>query len=104
MIIAHAYMLPGNYTVTEQSAALAPGQNPNNMADLIGAFVFGSKSAMILTNLNPSSAAAGGPGFTLTGKRLRLCPRRDYTVEKFLAFDFLRQFHAIDCIRPRCLH
>jgi hypothetical protein len=40
MVIGHAYLLPGNYTVTEQSAAFAPGQNPNNMADLIGAFVF----------------------------------------------------------------
>lgn len=66
MVIGHAYLLPGNYTVTEQSAALAAGQNPRNMADLIGAFVFGSKSAMILSNLNPSSVAAGGPDFTLT--------------------------------------
>jgi len=41
MIVAHATLSPGTYTATEQSAALAAGQNPNNMADLLGVFVFG---------------------------------------------------------------
>jgi uncharacterized protein (TIGR03437 family) len=42
MVIAHASLKPGTYTVTEQSAALAAGQDPANMADLISVFVFGS--------------------------------------------------------------
>lgn len=41
MIIAHAYLEPGEYTVLEQSAALSAGQDPNHMADLVGVFVFG---------------------------------------------------------------
>lgn len=40
VIIAHAYLGPGRYTVTEQSAATAGGQDPNHMADLVGVFVF----------------------------------------------------------------
>jgi hypothetical protein len=40
MIIAHAYLPPGDYTVTEHSAALAGGQDPNHMTDLIGVFAF----------------------------------------------------------------
>jgi N-acetylneuraminic acid mutarotase len=40
MIIAHAYLEPGQYTVTEHSEATAAGQDPDNMADLIGVFVF----------------------------------------------------------------
>lgn len=43
MVIAHAYLGPGTYTATEQSAALAGGQDPDHMADLIGIFVFGSR-------------------------------------------------------------
>jgi hypothetical protein len=41
MIIAHADLGPGEYTVIEQSTALAMGQDAENMADLIGVFVFG---------------------------------------------------------------
>ncbi len=37
-IIVHAYFPPGVYTVTEHSAALAGGQGPNHMANLIGVF------------------------------------------------------------------
>jgi hypothetical protein len=40
MVIAHAYLPPGTYTVTEKSKATASGQDPDNMADLIGVFVF----------------------------------------------------------------
>ncbi len=43
MVIAHAYLWPGTYTVIENSAALSGGQEPRHMADLIGVFVFGSK-------------------------------------------------------------
>jgi hypothetical protein len=43
MVIAHTYLPPGMYTATEQSAALAGGQDPAHMADLIGVFVFGAK-------------------------------------------------------------
>ena len=42
MVIAHAYLRPGEYSATEHSAALAGGQDPNHMADLIGVFVFGA--------------------------------------------------------------
>jgi hypothetical protein len=43
MVIGHAYLRPGMYTATEQSAALAGGQDPTHMADLVGVFVFGVK-------------------------------------------------------------
>jgi hypothetical protein len=42
IIIAHAYLAPGTYTAVEHSAALARGQDPQHMADLIGIFLFGS--------------------------------------------------------------
>jgi hypothetical protein len=42
MIIAHAYLERGSYTAVEHSAALARGQDPQHMTDLIGIFVFGS--------------------------------------------------------------
>lgn len=41
MLIAHAYIPSGNYTLTETSSAVS-GQEPIHMADLIGVFVFGS--------------------------------------------------------------
>ncbi|MGH9775631.1 MAG: hypothetical protein ACRD50_11860 [Candidatus Acidiferrales bacterium] len=40
MIIGHVYLGPGVYTAIEHSTALAAGQAPEHMADLIGAFVF----------------------------------------------------------------
>lgn len=40
MIIAHAYLPSGTYRATAKSKATAAGQNPDNMADLIGVFVF----------------------------------------------------------------
>ena len=43
MIIAHAYLEPGRYIAVEHSSALARGQDPQHMADLIGVFVFGSR-------------------------------------------------------------
>lgn len=43
MTIAHAYLTPGAYTVTEHSTVLAAGQDPEHMADLIGVFIFGGK-------------------------------------------------------------
>ena len=42
MIIAHAYLPRGNYTVTELTSAV-DGQDPMHMADLVGVFVFGPK-------------------------------------------------------------
>ena len=42
MLIGHAYMKPGNYTVSETSTAVR-GQEPAHMAQLIGVFVFGSQ-------------------------------------------------------------
>ena len=45
MSIAHAYLAPGAYSLTETSAATVPGQDPNNMVDLLGVFVLGSKAA-----------------------------------------------------------
>jgi hypothetical protein len=42
MVIGHAYMKPGNYTVSETSTAVR-GQEPAHMAQLIGVFVFGSQ-------------------------------------------------------------
>lgn len=44
MIIAHANLSPGTYTATEHSKATAAGQNANNMADLLGVFVFTNSS------------------------------------------------------------
>jgi hypothetical protein len=38
--IAHAYPSTGTYTVTEQTAQTAAGQDPNHAGDLIGAIVF----------------------------------------------------------------
>jgi uncharacterized protein (TIGR03437 family) len=45
MVVAHVQLAPGTYTVTEQSAALAAGQDPDHMVDLMGVFVFGSSSS-----------------------------------------------------------
>jgi uncharacterized membrane protein len=44
---------PGTYTVTENSVATIPGQDPNHMADLIGVFIFYS------TNIPMSSSGVG---------------------------------------------
>ena len=44
IVIAHAYLSPGAYTVVEDSRALAGGQAPNHMADLLGVFVFGAQN------------------------------------------------------------
>jgi hypothetical protein len=45
VVAAHAVLTPGNtYTVTVQSAALAAGQDPNHMVDLLGVFVFGGSN------------------------------------------------------------
>ncbi|MDA8171382.1 MAG: hypothetical protein M0Z48_06060 [Nitrospiraceae bacterium] len=43
MVIGHAYLAPGAYTVVERSAALSGGQDPNHMADLVGVFTFGMR-------------------------------------------------------------
>jgi hypothetical protein len=43
LVIAHAYIQPGTYTIVELSKALSAGQDPPHMADLVGVFVFGSK-------------------------------------------------------------
>lgn len=43
MIIGHVYLKAGTYTVVENSSS-ATGQAPEHMVDLIGVFVFGSKS------------------------------------------------------------
>ena len=40
MVIAHAQLPPGNYTVAGHSASLAAGSLPGAMADLIAVFVF----------------------------------------------------------------
>jgi hypothetical protein len=45
MVIAHAYVKPGAYTVVERSKVLAAGQDPPHMADLVGVFVFGGRRA-----------------------------------------------------------
>lgn len=66
MEIAHASLSPGTYTVTEQSAALAAGQDPTHMVDLIGVFVFGSKSSTVsiagVTNAASYAKDANGNG------------------------------------------
>jgi len=70
MIISHAYLPPGTYTLAAQSAALSAGQDPNYMADLIGVFVFsGQRSSFkppALPASNPPPAAVKlectGPG------------------------------------------
>jgi hypothetical protein len=41
IVIGHAYLNPGTYTVTEQTRQCAAGQDPNHAGDLIGVFVFG---------------------------------------------------------------
>jgi hypothetical protein len=43
MIIAHAHLPAGTYSAREISAATSAGQDPENMVDLIGVFVLGSK-------------------------------------------------------------
>jgi len=53
MVVAHVQLARGAYTITEQSAALAAGQDPNHMVDLLGVFVFG------LTSSVPPPAATG---------------------------------------------
>ena len=40
IMIAHAYVTQGTYTVRETTRATAAGQTPEHMADLVGAFVF----------------------------------------------------------------
>ena len=43
IVIAHAYVKPGTYTVVEHSKVLAAGQDAPHMADLVGVFVFGGR-------------------------------------------------------------
>jgi len=44
MVIAHAFLAPGSYTITETSSVgNLQGQNVNNMADLMGVFIFGGE-------------------------------------------------------------
>jgi len=43
MTIGHAYLPRGAYSILEMSSATVEGQDPRNMADLVGVFVFGSK-------------------------------------------------------------
>jgi hypothetical protein len=43
MVIAHANLQPGTYTVVQHSAALTQAADRDTMADLIAVFVFGSK-------------------------------------------------------------
>ena len=43
MVIAHANLQPGMYTIVERSAALTKDADPVAMADLIAVFVFGPK-------------------------------------------------------------
>lgn len=53
MVIAHATLSPGTYTVTENSSpSPAPGQDPNHMADLIGVFIFSGGSLSDSVNLS----------------------------------------------------
>ena len=40
MVIAHAYLAEGSYSVSEITSQSAAGQNPNDAGDIIGAFVF----------------------------------------------------------------
>jgi hypothetical protein len=42
MVIAHAFLRPGDYKVSESSGPMAAGQYHGMMADLIGVFVLGS--------------------------------------------------------------
>jgi hypothetical protein len=49
MVIAHANLMPGTYNVTERSRALAGGQDPQHMADLLGVFVFAHKQIASVT-------------------------------------------------------
>jgi hypothetical protein len=44
MVIAHAFLSPGSYTVNETSSVgNLQGQHPKHMADLIGVFIFGGE-------------------------------------------------------------
>jgi hypothetical protein len=54
MVIAHASVKPGSYTVLEHSKVLAAGQDPSHMTDLVGVFVFGSRRVE-----NTSAASVG---------------------------------------------
>jgi hypothetical protein len=45
LVIAHANLLPGMYTVIEHSAAPVKGADPGTMADLVAIFVFGKVPA-----------------------------------------------------------
>jgi hypothetical protein len=60
MIIGHVYLRPGTYTVIENSSA-ASGETSENMVDLIGVFVFGSKSDGIRAEPTPLSESKGSP-------------------------------------------
>ncbi len=60
MVIGHAYLPPGEYTIVEQSAALAAGQNPNHMADLVGVFIFGMPESAMNGTRNINNPSFGG--------------------------------------------
>jgi hypothetical protein len=67
IVIAHAFVKPGTYTVVEHSKVLAAGQDPAHMADLVGVFVFGGKGSGGVA-ADPSEASpAGGNGGSAKG-------------------------------------
>jgi len=66
MVIAHAYVKAGTYTVVEHSRVLAAGQDPPHMADLVGAFVFGGRQASTqhaVASEQPHAASIHGVDF-----------------------------------------
>ena len=73
MVIAHASLSPGTYTVTENSfPSPAPGQDPNHMADLIGVFVFSGQPKTVslqtacVNGLQVDINGAASPGASVT--------------------------------------
>jgi Bacterial Ig-like domain (group 1)/PKD domain len=73
MVIAHASLSPGTYTVTENSfPSPAPGQDPNHMADLVGVFVFSGPPKTVnlgtpcVNGLQVDINGAASPGASVT--------------------------------------
>jgi hypothetical protein len=78
MIIAHAYLTPGTYTVAAQSAALSAGQDPDHMADLVGVFVFSSSASAKSTGATYRPPAPSTPA-SISGEKIRDVDFRNFS-------------------------